>query len=236
MARRNQKPGFAVIGLGRFGTSLALGLVERGHNVLGIDRDREHIQRLADESTQVVALDATDEDSLQAVDITSFDTVVVAIGTNFEANLMTTLALKSLGVRHIVCKALTPRQQTALLAVGAGHVVLPEHESARRLASETVRRASVVLTVSVVTVGVTTWLLIMNHTVSIDDALFTIVSAFATTGLSLPFTAELNAFGRIVVMLMMFWGRLGALTIVVALARPRPPQPVTYPEEQLLIG
>jgi len=108
--------------------------MERGCNVLGIDRDRNLVQAMADEVTQAVALDATDEDALQAVDIHSFDTVIVAIGTDFESNLLTTLALKSLGVRRIVCKALTERHRTALLAVGANQVVLPEDESARRLA------------------------------------------------------------------------------------------------------
>jgi trk system potassium uptake protein TrkA len=112
---------YAVIGLGRFGTSLALTLMERGHNVLGIDRSREIVQRLADQLTQVVALDSTDEDALRAVDIPSFDTVVVAIGSDFESNLLTTVALKSLGVR-------------ILLRVGADRVVLPEQEAGRRLA------------------------------------------------------------------------------------------------------
>lgn len=134
MARRAHKPEFAVIGLGRFGTSLALELVRLGYIVLGIDHNRELVQSLADELTQVVALDSTDEDALRAVDITSFDAVVVAIGSNLENNLMTTLALKTLGVRHIICKALNEKQRTALLAVGANEVVLPEQESAHRLA------------------------------------------------------------------------------------------------------
>ena len=134
MARKNAKPEFAVIGLGRFGASLALKLVERGFTVLGIDTDRALVQRLSDELTRIVALDATDEDALRAVDITSFDTVVVAIGANFEANLMTTLALKSLGVRRIICKASTERHRNVLLSVGANQVVLPEQESAHRLA------------------------------------------------------------------------------------------------------
>ena len=72
MARKNAKPEFAVIGLGRFGASLALKLVERGYTVLGIDTDRALVQRLADELTRIVALDATDEDALLAVDIASF--------------------------------------------------------------------------------------------------------------------------------------------------------------------
>ncbi|MCG8353092.1 MAG: TrkA family potassium uptake protein [Chloroflexales bacterium] len=134
MARRNGKKEFAVIGLGRFGTSLAMTLMEQGFHVLGIDRDTEIVQRLSDQITQAVSLDSTNEDALSAVDIISFDTVVVAIGNNFEGNLMTTVALKSLGVKHVVCKALTERQQAILLRVGADRVVLPEHEAGQRLA------------------------------------------------------------------------------------------------------
>jgi len=133
MARNNQ-PEFAVIGLGRFGSSLALTLVARGYTVVGIDRDRALVQQFADELTQTVALDATDEDALRAIDIASFDTVVVAIGADFESNLMATVALKSLGVRRIVCKALSQRQQAILLKVGADRVVLPEYDAGQRLA------------------------------------------------------------------------------------------------------
>lgn len=134
MARKPSRLEFAVIGLGRFGRSVALNLLERGHTVLGIDRDPNIVQQLADRMTQVVALDSTNEDALRAVDILSFDTVVVAIGSQFEANLMTTVALKQMGVPRIVCKALNERQQYILTRVGADMVVLPEHEAGARLA------------------------------------------------------------------------------------------------------
>jgi trk system potassium uptake protein TrkA len=135
MARRNGKrQEYAVIGLGRFGTSLATTLVERGFYVLGIDQNTEIVQRIADHITQAVALDSTDENALRAVDITAFETVVVSIGHNFECNLMTTVALKSLGVRNVVCKARTQRHHDILLRIGADHVVLPEHDAGRRLA------------------------------------------------------------------------------------------------------
>lgn len=134
MARRGSKPEFAVIGLGRFGSSVALSLIERGFTVLGIDRDAEIVQRLSDRLTQAVALDSTNEDALQAMDLESFETVVVAIGSNFESNLMTTVALKSIGVRRVVCKALNERQQYILQRAGADEVVLPEHEAGARLA------------------------------------------------------------------------------------------------------
>jgi trk system potassium uptake protein len=127
---------FAVIGLGRFGSSLAQTLVARGHTVLAIDRDPTLVQQWADDITQTVSLDTTDEDALRDVDITSYETVVVAIGTNFEANLLTVAALKSVGVRNVISKAATHRQRDILLRVGADRVVLPEHEGGARMAQE----------------------------------------------------------------------------------------------------
>lgn len=132
--QRRHRPEFAVIGLGRFGTSLALALMESGHTVLGIDQDARLVQRLVDDLTQAVILDATDEDALREVDIGLFDTVVVAIGADFESNLLTTVSLKSLGVRHVICKAVTDRQREILLRVGADEVVQPEHDAGRLLA------------------------------------------------------------------------------------------------------
>ncbi len=104
--------------------------------MLGIDRSPEPVQELADELTQTVVLDATNETALREVDITAFDTVIVAIGSNFEANLLTTVALRELGVHNIICKALNLRQRDILLKVGANRVVLPEYEAGYRLALE----------------------------------------------------------------------------------------------------
>lgn len=106
----------------------------------------------------------------------------------------------------------------------------------RSISAEAVRRALAVLTVSFILVATTTWLLLMTQSLSLDDALFSTVSAFATTGLSTTPIDQLNWFGQLSLMAMMFWGRLGALTIVLAVARTTPPQPVSYPEEHLLLG
>jgi trk system potassium uptake protein len=132
---RKQKE-FAVIGLGMFGGSVAQTLADHGHYVLGIDIDEGIVQNMAELLPQVVCLDATNEDALQAVDIRSFDTAVVCMGENFESNLMTTVTLKSLGVQHIICKALTRRKESILLKVGADRVILPENEAGKRLAQE----------------------------------------------------------------------------------------------------
>lgn len=106
----------------------------------------------------------------------------------------------------------------------------------RALSQETVRRAIAVLTISVFVVSSATWLMLVSQSMTLDDALFSTVSAFATSGLSTKPMAELNGVGKLIIMAMMFWGRLGALTIVVALARQSAPQPISYPEDQLLIG
>ncbi len=136
---RARKEEFAIIGLGHFGTSLAQTLIRLGHSVLAIDRDRELVQELSDDLGQTVALDATDAAALSSVSIQSFDTVVVAIGADFESNILVTALLKEMGVGRVVCKALTERQKTILLKVGADQVVLPEHEAGvqlgRRLAA-----------------------------------------------------------------------------------------------------
>jgi len=107
----------------------------------------------------------------------------------------------------------------------------------RSLATGTVRRAAAVLSISLVAVLLATWLLLITHPISLDEAAFEVVSAFATCGLSLGVTSELNLFGQLLICVMMFWGRLGALTILVALARQQQRgDPVSYPEEQVLIG
>lgn len=110
------------------------------------------------------------------------------------------------------------------------------HIGGRRVGEATVRRAGAVLTISLFIVLVATWLILLTHPTTLDAALFEVVSAFATTGLSLAFTGDLNPFGQAIIILVMFWGRLGALTVIIALAQQAPPQRVTYPEEQVLIG
>lgn len=134
MAKRAKNNEFAVIGLGRFGATVARTLTEHGFTVLGIDREMRVVQDLADEITQTVALDSTDEDALRAVDISVYPTVIVGIGDDFQSRLLTTLVLKSLGVKRVICTASTGREKEILLKIGADEVVMPEYDSGRRLA------------------------------------------------------------------------------------------------------
>lgn len=106
----------------------------------------------------------------------------------------------------------------------------------RAIPGEMVRKGAAVLTVSLLIVFLCTWLIAVTHNVGMNVAMFEVVSAFATCGLSLDFTTQLNGFGQAVIMFVMFWGRLGALTLVVALAGHQRPRRIRYPEEKILIG
>lgn len=108
----------------------------------------------------------------------------------------------------------------------------------RRVSRGTVRRAGSVLTISIgLVMGATFFILLTHPDATVGEVLFEVVSAFATCGLSLDFTGELNNFGLAVISVMMIWGRLGALTIVTAIMQSaRTDSGVRYPEETLLIG
>jgi len=133
---KNTEKEYAIIGLGRFGSSLARRLEALGHPVLGIDMDPRMVKEIADEITEAVILDATDEDALEQVDISAFQTIVVAIGNSFEANALITSTLKRLGIAHIISQSNTHRHQEILLRIGADRVILPEEESGYQLADE----------------------------------------------------------------------------------------------------
>lgn len=109
----------------------------------------------------------------------------------------------------------------------------------RTISSEIVQRAGAILTISLVLLSASTWLiLVTNRTLGFEAVFFEVVSAFATCGLSLGITSDLNGFGKIIIMILMFWGRLGPLTAVIALAQNQRKSKnlVRYPEEQILIG
>jgi trk system potassium uptake protein len=109
--------------------------------------------------------------------------------------------------------------------------------SGRTISTITVRRATAVLTISLILViGATLLILLSDPEIPLDSALFEVVSAFATCGLTLAYTPELNTFSRYIIILVMIWGRLGALTIMVALTRPAKKSLFQYPEEKILIG
>ena len=131
---KEMKRQFAVIGLGRFGTSVALTLQSLGHDVLAIDSSDEQVQRLSDQVTHVVQADTTEENSLHALGLRNFDAVVVAIGEDVQANVATTLLLKEMGVPYIIAKARNSLHGKMLEKIGADRVVYPERDMGQRVA------------------------------------------------------------------------------------------------------
>ena len=125
---------FAVIGLGRFGTSVAVTLQMLGHEVLAIDTDEEQVQKIAEHVTHVVQADTTDENALHALGLRNFDAVVVAIGADVQANVATTLLLKEMGIPYIVAKARNALHGKMLEKIGADWVVYPERDMGQRVA------------------------------------------------------------------------------------------------------
>lgn len=145
MAQGNPAKEYLIVGLGRFGSSLAVKLDELGHDVLATDSNPKVTQTLSARLPHVVTADATTRESLEALGAEAFDTAVVCIGTDFESNVLITNMLKhEFKVQRLIAKALSSRQRDVLLRVGADHVVLPEHESGVRLAVELTSSASVV--------------------------------------------------------------------------------------------
>lgn len=128
------KKQFAVIGLGRFGKSVASTLVKTGHEVLGIDIDEETVQDFVESVSHAVQADATDVKTIKALGLQDFDTVIVAIGEDMQASILVTLILKEIGVKNVAAKALNEAHGKVLQRVGADNVVYPERDMGIRVA------------------------------------------------------------------------------------------------------
>ncbi|PRR76835.1 Ktr system potassium uptake protein A [Clostridium liquoris] len=128
------KKQFVVIGLGRFGTSVAKTLYALGNDVLAIDSNEDMVQDISDSVTHSVQADATDENSLRSLGIRNFDVAVVTIGSELQASVMVTLLVKELGVKYIIAKANNELHAKVLYKIGADRVVLPERDMGVRVA------------------------------------------------------------------------------------------------------
>ncbi len=126
--------GVVVIGLGRFGKSLALELENDGVEVLGIDLDRHTVDMLAGRLTHVVQADSTDIEVMRQLSVHEFDRAVIAIGSNLESSVLTAFVLKQLGVDLVWAKATSESMRQILLKIGVNQVVRPEHDMGPRVA------------------------------------------------------------------------------------------------------
>lgn len=127
---------FLVIGIGRFGSVLATELFEEGHEVVVIDRNESRIEAIMDRVTHALVGDATDPELLEEVGVANFDTVVIAIGADFESNILATVAAKSAGAERVLSKAVSELGARVLSRVGADLVIRPEHDMGVRLAQQ----------------------------------------------------------------------------------------------------
>ena len=123
-----------VVGLGRFGGSVARTLERMGHEVLGADTDPLLVQEYSRDLTQVVEADCTDFDCLDKLGARSFTSAVVGIGSDIEASVLSVLALSDLGVPNIWAKATNEKHGRILERTGAHHVVFPEERMGERVA------------------------------------------------------------------------------------------------------
>ena len=128
------KKQIVVIGLGRFGVSVATTLHSMGHDVLALDKEEKNVLNVASQLTRAIQADATDEAIIKELGIADFDVAIVAIGTAIESSVLITILLKKLGVRYIIARADSELHGSILEKIGADEVVYPERETASRIA------------------------------------------------------------------------------------------------------
>ncbi|MEB2299808.1 TrkA family potassium uptake protein [Lysinibacillus xylanilyticus] len=127
---------YAVIGLGRFGVSVARKLYEAGNEVLGIDINEERVEDAESYVTHAVVADTTEEKALTSIGIRNFDCVIVAIGIDMQSSILTVSLLKEIGIKKIIAKALGKRHGQVLEKVGADWIIYPERDMGERVANQ----------------------------------------------------------------------------------------------------
>jgi len=129
-----KKKQFAVIGLGRFGTSLATSLYEMDYDVLAVDSSAEAVEQMSEHATHCVQADATDAQALKALGIKNFDVAVISIGNDIQASILVTLLCKELGIKQVITKAQNELHARVLSKIGADKIVFPERDMGIKLA------------------------------------------------------------------------------------------------------
>ncbi len=125
---------YIVLGLGNFGRALAIRLTELGHEVIGADNRMSKVEELKEKITHAVRMDSTDADAMGALPLKDADAAIVAIGEDEGASLLTTALLKQLRVKRIIGRVVSDLQKTVLEAMDIDEYIMPEEESAARLA------------------------------------------------------------------------------------------------------
>ncbi len=129
----------AVIGLGRFGFSVAKTLAKYGSEVIAIDREEERVKKVSEFVSYAVQLDAMDEKALRSVGVQNVETAIVSIGENIEASILVVMLLKEIGIRNIIAKAVTTLHGKVLENLGVQRIIFPERDMAIRVAHSLIR-------------------------------------------------------------------------------------------------
>lgn len=127
---------YIIFGLGNFGSSLGQKLTEAGNEVIGVDNNMDKVDSLKECISHTVCMDSTDEFTVSGLPLKDTDVVIVAIGEDQGANVMTTAVLKNLKVKRLISRAITPLHETVLEAIGVDEIVHPEEETAERWAKK----------------------------------------------------------------------------------------------------
>lgn len=127
---------YAVVGLGHFGFHIAKGLAEQGNRVVAIDSCEDRIKDISSLIENAYTLDSTDIVALKEAGIVEFDVVVVSLGDNIEASILTVMALKDLGNKTVIAKAKNAIHGEILAKIGATKIVYPEREMAKKVVKD----------------------------------------------------------------------------------------------------
>jgi trk system potassium uptake protein TrkA len=121
-----------IVGLGNFGASLAQKLTTQGHEVIGIDNSMAKVDAYKEKISHTICMDATDEFTVSGLPLKETDLIIVAIGEDQGANVMTTALFKNLEVKRLISRAINPLHEKVLKAIGVDEIVHPEEETAER--------------------------------------------------------------------------------------------------------
>lgn len=127
---------FIIIGLGNFGGSLAEKLTQQGNEVIGVDSRSEKVMALKDKLSHTICMNATDQSAIAHLPLRNTDVVLVCIGEDEGANIMTTAHFKNLGVKRLISRSINPLHENVLQAIGVNEIVRPEEETAERWAKK----------------------------------------------------------------------------------------------------
>ncbi|MEP7268146.1 MAG: TrkA family potassium uptake protein [Saprospiraceae bacterium] len=125
---------FIVLGLGNFGSELSIKLTELGHEVIGVDSNMKRVELLQDSITHTICMDTTDQSAVKSLPIKNSDVVIICIGEDTGASLISTAMIKQLKPKRLIARAINPAHQNVMEAMGIDEIIHPEADTAYRLA------------------------------------------------------------------------------------------------------